>query len=176
MLKRGTAMLAALMLLLGMTPARAQKERDIIMVARSYGAWVYSDTVVTLQRDGSRLQFDLRMLDNDIKHDPDRVLHFLRTYGLDGTGLIPDVPPPVTLAPMPAEPLAQIEAQLPLLKEEPFETRFDKTDAGSQLLFALYERDGQSKMTLLREDGSYVGESNDPAAQRLIALMAQPIV
>lgn len=175
MLKRGTAMLAALMLLLGMTPARAQKERDIIMVARSYGAWVYSDTVVTLQRDGSRLQFDLRMLDNDIKHDPDRVLDFLRTYGLDGTELIRDVPPPVTLAPMPAEPLAQIEAQLPLLKEQTFETRFDKTDTGSQLLFALYQQDGLSKMTLLREDGSYVGESSDPAAQRLIALMAQPI-
>lgn len=175
MLKRGTAMLAALMLLLGMTPARAQKERDIIMVARSYGAWVYSDTVVTLQRDGSRLQFDLRMLDNDIKHDPDRVLDFLRTYGLDGTELIRDVPPPVTLAPMPAEPLAQIEAQLPLLKEQTFETRFDKTDTGSQLLFALYQQDGLSKMTLLREDGSYVGESSDPAAQRLIALMAQPM-
>ena len=175
MMKRGTAMLAALMLLLGMTPARAQKERDIIMVARSYGAWVYSDTVVTLQRDGSRLQFDLRMLDNDIKHDPDRVLDFLRTYGLNGTGLIPDVPSPVTLAPMPADTLAQIEAQLPLLKEQAFETRFDKTDAGSQLLFALYERDGQSKMTLLREDGSYVGESSDPAARRLIALMAQPM-
>lgn len=175
MLKRGTAMLAALMLLLGMTPARAQKERDIIMVARSYGAWVYSDTVVTLQRDGTRLQFDLRMLDNDIKHDPDRVLDFLRTYGLDGTELIRDVPPPVTLAPMPAEPLAQIEAQLPLLKEQTFETRFDKTDTGSQLLFALYQQDGLSKMTLLREDGSYVGESSDPAAQRLIALMAQPM-
>ena len=175
MMKRISAMLAALMLLVGMTPARAQKERDIIMVARSYGAWVYSDTVVTLQRDGSRLQFDLRMLDNDIKHDPDRVLDFLRTYGLNGTGLIPDVPSPVTLAPMPADTLAQIEAQLPLLKEQTFETRFDKTDTGSQLLFALYQQDGLSKMTLLREDGSYVGESSDPAAQRLIALMAQPI-
>lgn len=170
MIKRLISLLSVCLLLISIAPARAADGRDILLVYRSVGSWEYTDIIITLERDGSRMQFDVRALPGDLRNDLALLLAFLRTHGLDGETSAQEVPAPTGLPAVPADQAQAIADLLPLLTEQSFEPRFDKTDAGAQLLYAPYLGDDGDRLTLLQEDGSYIGQSGDPVAQQLIAL------
>lgn len=165
-----TLLLAAVLMFSFLIPAQATIGRDILLVTRSVGSWVYTDVAIVLCRDGSRWQFDLREVPQEIKGDLKELLFFLQLHGLGGKRVVDAAPDPVALDPVTEEVAQQVADQLPQLQEEIFEPPFYAFDAGSFLLYAIYHEDGEARLTMLSEGGTYIGSSQDPAAQAIIRL------
>ena len=164
-----------LLLSLPFNLVQAKESRDILLISRSVGSWLYTDIVITLESDGTRLWFDLRQVPDEIKHDQDKLLAFLQTYGLDKAGLLPDVPAPRPLESATEELAEQIAGLHAQIKETPWEPTFYAFDAGSFILYAAMQADGHARLVPLYESGSYRGISPDAAARQLVDL-AMPLL
>lgn len=168
-----TLLLAAVLMFSFLVPAQATIGRDILLVTRSVGSWVYTDVAIVLTRDGILWYFDLREVPQEIKGDPEELLFYLQLHGLGGKRVVEAAPDPVSLSTVTTEQVQQVVDQLALLREVPFEPKFYATDLGSMVLYAIYHDGGEARLTMLSEDGSYYGSSQDPAAQALIRLFRQ---
>lgn len=164
-------LLAALLLLnLATCPAEAEG-REILLVIRYVGSWEYSDDAVVLLSSGERLHFDLRGLPQEVLGDRQNLLAFLRHHGTSSDpGLYP-VPQPDSLEPLGEDFALRVRGLLDVIRDTPFETRFHAFDAGGFDLYGVIQVDGEARLTLISESGTFVGQSPDPAAQALIELV-----
>ncbi len=151
-------------------PAQASIGRDILLIQRSVGAWVPTDEVVVILADGSRLFFDLGPVPWEYKEDQDNLLFYLRTHGISCNSRLYNGPAPEELSPIGQEGADQLRQLIGGLKDRPFEPEFFATDLGARLIYALRPVDGEARMLLIAERGSMVGQSEDPAAQQILAL------
>lgn len=175
MKKVSIILLAAMLLFSLLSPALATIGRDILLISRHSSSWVFSDTVVVLLADGTRLMFDITSLPQEIKDDVTELLYFLRVHALSQQTLLYDAPPPQQMQALEASFAQQVRNLLAKTEDQNIETQFYAFDAGSTLLYGVVQREGEGKMLLLAEGGTYIGQSTDPTAAEIIAL-AGPVL
>ena len=167
-----TALLAlcALLLLASVSPAGATVGRDILMAQRRVSGWTGDDFVTVLTAEGTLLLFDLKGMPWETRNDPEELLYFLRVHGLSEETLFYGAAMPQTLSAVDAGVARQVRALLGQVREETFETTFYATDAGAILTYAVLQVEGEGRLSLLAESGTYRGQTGDPAALRLLDL------
>ncbi|NLE69136.1 MAG: hypothetical protein GX611_02985 [Clostridiales bacterium] len=172
MKKRFVSLLAALLLLSLLTSAQASVGRDILLVSRQYSNWTRQDEVIILDAEGNRLLFDISSLPQEIRNDPVELLFFLRSHALSDSTMLHNAPAPLPMPPAGQETADRIRVLLSEIKDPSFESQLYAFDAGTTLLYGVRILEGELAMTLLAEGGSFVGQSQDPAALEIFDLTA----
>lgn len=166
------SLLAALLLLSLLPPAQATIGRDILLVSRQFSNWTRQDEAVILDAEGRRWLFDLSALPREVRNDPAELLFFLRVHGLSKDAVMHGAPMPTEMTPLDAEAAGQIRSLLAQIEDAAFESKFYAFDAGGTFLYGVQMLNGEAVMTLLAESGTNIGQSQDPAAQEILALTA----
>lgn len=156
--------------------AEAAVGRDILLVVRYVGSWEYSDDAMVLLSDGTRLHFDLRDLPQDVLGDSQELLYFLRLHGLSAETLLYGRPLPDSRPALDSDFAQKVRELLGQVKDTPFESGFHAFDAGSFYLYGVIRVDGEGRLSLLSESGTFVGQSPDPGAQALAALVGDKLL
>lgn len=169
-------LLAALMLMALAQGADADVGRDILLVVRYVGSWEYTDDAMVLLSDGTRLHFDLRGLPQEVLSDSQELLYFLRLHGLSPETALHGRPLPDSKPALDADFTQKVRELLGQVKDTPFESSFHAFDAGSFDLYGVIRVDGEARLSLLAESGTFVGQSPDPAAQALVTLVGDKLL